>query len=718
MLACPLKSHDEPFFFSDTREILCKDESEQVLRATVAAMICSKGHFLSAAQGTDGSPLSAKETLEVLDFSKRCLMPWIGIRYALWAVKHSKDLRLLLGLAARAELFDDIELGSEEANWRQVVELTLPSLAAVVEEARKLPEFSCMSVQTLKKVVMCISDGEWSKEQSVDVPVSGTGDKQIELSLPMQGGQGALHLCFERLYQQIRTYVQGTTMENAFITWGVWATDMRLSIISIAREGENQEEVVAMNYVNPRIPLHACTLPARCEHGDPPAYKLVCKIQATELHRKCLALVGFFEGKLGTAQGKASLKALKDVWRYFRDFPDLAELLRKYICRNFDAICVFSAFMDDLSYNELESIISDDNNLVVTYEVCALQALICWARNRSTQAAGLKVGDVVRLKLACSQHSDLQGIDCVVKNVGAQTVEIQQACGSGESQASSVQGFEIGTKYVYDAGQTAFIRLLKHVRVGSIPFSHMEIFLQPDSWFYASKIEQFHATLELMMDFQIGKAPIEILGKQAKSRKNNVKQQFPQLTSHYVTRLLLRQVQRADGLANEKKELECVNKELVAKCQQQQEQIQQSKTKITLQQQQLNAEGNQKQLHLQQLEQEIAQLKAEREKTLERTTSSIANYNPQQTQTSLQTADQLQQLIANLTPEQLEAHAAEKRSAVALALCNSARNRDGTLHAGEASSRDATRGSKRKSESQKAEIPASKKQKKPNKEGK
>ncbi len=98
------------FFFAGTREIMCKEPSE-VLRAVITAMLYTKKHFLSA---EDDSTVKAEQTIDILRFSKRCLMPWIGIGYALRAVKSTTDLRLLLELLKMEDFVLDMDLKDDE----------------------------------------------------------------------------------------------------------------------------------------------------------------------------------------------------------------------------------------------------------------------------------------------------------------------------------------------------------------------------------------------------------------------------------------------------------------------------------------------------------------------------------------------------------------------------------------------------------------------------
>ncbi len=650
-------------------------------------MICSKDHFLSRIEDTDVSPLSTEETLEILDFSKRCLMPWIGIRYALWAVKHSKDTRALVGLAARAELFDDIDLGSEDGNWRRVVDQVVQSLADAILEATRLPDFARMSLHTLQKIIELIGDGEWSKKHSIEVAAARTGEEDTFNSSPVPG----LTLRLQCSGQRINIYaLESSGMSDHFRVWAVKLILMRLSVTAVAREGENQRDVVAITNFFEHSRVYSRFFTERFEHGNPPAYKFRIKVQISKIHLQCLALVSFYAGTQGIARDRASLL---HVWRYFRNLEcaELIEIARKFMCMHFGSIQYDQGF-EELTYDEIESIISDDNYLEDVYEVFVLRFLIGWAKHQSLQACTVIKGDVVRLRSDCREHSDLQGRDCLVKNVSGNTLTIKHIC------SSSAQVFEVDKQHVYDAGQYAFIKLLRHVRMGSMCVSDLNFILRDLR--YVNKIPEFRESLKRMIDVQIGNKSAYILGVQAGPRKTCTKQ--PRGRSEYadITKLLWYVIDDAEkeavGLVQERKEHEKRIKELVDNCTQHQQVINN-----------LNAKCKQEQQQLRQVQGETAQHKPERGQKQQCIEGSDADRRQTQAHSSRQPADQLQLLIASMTPEQLEALAAEKRSAVVLA-----RSTSSTDHAAEASA-SATRGSKRKQVSQKAESQESKKQRNP-----
>jgi hypothetical protein len=369
--------------------------------------------------------------------------------------------------------------------------------------------------------------------------------------------------------------------------------------------------------------------------------------------------VSFYAGKHGISPEKV---LLMHVWRYFRNLEcaELIEIVRKSMCMNFGAVHFHRDFKQ-LTYVEIESIISEDKYLEDVYEEYVLQSLIRWARHQSMQAQTLRKGDLVQLRSDCTEHSDLLRRDCLVKNVNGNTLTIQCMC------SRSAQLFEVDKQHVYDAGQYAFIKLLRHVRIGSMRISILNIFLDLGDLRYVNKIPEFRESLKRMIDVQIGKSRANILGAQARPRKTCTKYGGA-ATSEDITELLWKVMdeaeKEADGLVRKRNEHEKKIKELVDKCDQQQQ--------------------------------------------------VIDNFNTEPSQTHSQTSqrpvDPLQLLIAPMTPEQLEALAAEKRRAMVLAC--SASSTGSTDHAAEASA-SATRGSKRKQVSQKAEGQASKRQKKP-----
>ena len=98
-----------------------------MVRQAMAAMLLTMDIFLAAC---DNMTMTSKEALGILAFSKRCLMPWIGIGYALCAASASKDAGMLLAIVARAGLFDDMQLQESEATyWRRALGLATQGLS-------------------------------------------------------------------------------------------------------------------------------------------------------------------------------------------------------------------------------------------------------------------------------------------------------------------------------------------------------------------------------------------------------------------------------------------------------------------------------------------------------------------------------------------------------------------------------------------------------------
>ncbi len=404
------------------------NESTEVLRATLSAMLCTRDLFLSS---DDGSPVRTEDTLEILHFSKRCLMPWIGIGYALRAVRGttSTDAQLLLGLISLADLFDDMELEGDEAVWQRILDIAIQGVARMVVEARMLPAFSQISLEALEKIVQNIKDDAWSEELEFNFPA-----KEIYMYPTLSSNKKGFSLGIDRdcVIPSIDRRIMPSPIKRGHLQFSF----MRIGITQVAREGKNYVLDMPLanllrykdSYESPGYPFDKSQ---RFEHSDPPAYRFRFKHQISKLNKQCLALASFCAFQLGIAPEEASLE---DVWRYFRKLncTDLAEVLRQCICASFQTIHqemrypgrYRDEFFRKLSYDELESLVSAQDICHVQHEIIVLQVLIDWAMQQSKHAGAPHphLGDVVLVREAVEEDCSIEDSQFVVQKIEGCTV--------------------------------------------------------------------------------------------------------------------------------------------------------------------------------------------------------------------------------------------------------------------------------------------------------
>jgi hypothetical protein len=507
--------------------------SADVLRAVIAAMLHTRELFMSE---TENSCARAEEVFETLDFSKRCLMPWVGIGYALRAVNASHNATMLLGLVLREDMFHDMDLKGDEVAWRRVLDLAARGLARVAADARSLSGFSDMSVDILEKFVDCIEDDEWSEELEASFPVrrrhefipwnsplrkdmfSRTNGKGVRLYNVYLGGTGVI------LDQEATSGLVRIGEVTVLLT--------SLSIINMASHGDNEPLITPMDVClsTPKgdpstVSSSSLSLAGfssleeeRFHHGNPPVHKFLFKNQINKLHMQACALVTFYAGKLGTAPEQVSIEV---VWRFFRDLkrPNLADIVRRYICVSALQItdADMKSFFQRLTEHELESIMSGEGNLPRYCEGKILRSLVEWAMHKSKQ--GFQIGDVVRVHHD-ADLVDWDGQDCIVTTELDEDYKfslrlVQANSDPSEGGDSSQQDIRTAYRsYVYDPGQSAFIRLFHHVKIGCLRVSYLPCLLGAEGFLYAYALPCFKEMIDKLIDVQTGRAQAGILGLQ------------------------------------------------------------------------------------------------------------------------------------------------------------------------------------------------------------
>ncbi len=245
-------------------------------------------------------------------------------------------------------MFQDMELhGDDEAAWQRMLDLAAKRIARLIDTARRLPEFSDMSVETLEKVVACIVDDDWSEELEVSLPAGRGPSKPCKTPCTAQGVYLVKSWCCSQIRGSIDTKVMPDVFRLISRSRGHNFAFVSLHITQLACKGENKNISLPKEVMITGSTSHTAAFDydesEHLMHGDPPMLKFIVKNQITKLHKQCQALLSFCAGNRGTVSSKET--QLVDVWRYFCDTKrqNLANVLRKAICLSFqivyDGIC-------------------------------------------------------------------------------------------------------------------------------------------------------------------------------------------------------------------------------------------------------------------------------------------------------------------------------------------------------------------------------------------
>jgi hypothetical protein len=401
---------------SGTRTVTFDDIPADAIRSIIASMMVSKQHCRSPAANQIFKKMAPADVFGLLDFSSRLLMPWAGIAFVREAVRDSKDAAFLCKIACKMVGFDGTD---EEAAWKEVVDLVCQRMALVVEEAAALPEFGLMSMETLKRVVRYIADGEWSEEIVYHVP-RGSQEDHVKSKVNSQG----FYLYVEggqKLPQNVQKFgfhidLHSTASQNAKTLSSRVLIIADSEIKAKAREGNNFEETDLNRAYDAnlrsgwgRSKFFLSPDEERFRHNN--FYYLLFRTRTSKLQRQYLALIKYYEktsGNLPPAVGSSKLQSvLLDAWRYYSKAgqDNLALVLRDYVCRIFKRVLNFTReFFRALTCSELDSVLAQDLLYTSRKEVHVLKVAIDWARHKSSDAGSLKVGDEVRVRQQCAKY--------------------------------------------------------------------------------------------------------------------------------------------------------------------------------------------------------------------------------------------------------------------------------------------------------------------------
>jgi hypothetical protein len=502
-----------------TREIVFEDTSAEALRVIIVAM-SMRQHFLPPSEHGSWN-LTVEHTFEVLEFSKRIMMPYIGVRAALRAAKSNpRDARLLLGLILRSDMFDKTELEGEAEHWKWALDLAFRGAAEHIGAVSLLPEYGGLSNEKLDQIIAHVQDEAWSDERElVTAAYAKDADKlgATEVAANANGTSFRVERADDRgLALLARTDPTRAQVDHTALTvdfGGMAFVVMDLSLVAMERNGANlvciSQQAVPTNYREPCVRFPKCHL-KRFEHGSPPTYKLMLKSRVTALHKQCLALVRHYAAVKGVSADSVSIL---HVWRHFSQLGSLktSDTFARFLSKGFlQIICGQPTFFERLSFQELDSIISLDD-FFWGKDVNILKAVIVWAMHTSREAdspmiGGLRAGDRVRVRPEC-EHAAWREADCDVVKVEASVVHVQRPRGEGAGSQSgqAYETLQVPAGHLYDVGQAGLIRLLKHVGLGSVPFTDLGSDLEVDQLLYALRIPYFKDIMDHMIDVQTGK---------------------------------------------------------------------------------------------------------------------------------------------------------------------------------------------------------------------
>ncbi len=445
-------------------------------------------------------------------------MPWAGIPYVREAVRDSTDIDFLCQVASKRAMFDGTD---EEAEWKEVVNLVFHRIAQIVEEAAASPEFGSLSMEMLERVVGYIADGEWSEETVYDRPCRSKDGKMTQSDLNSHG--------FNMLSRDsdARLLFLGVMCKDADKPYALALSSSLLVVADIhIRAGLSGCE--SLDFFAPNIPFNAtkksvyrvdklsCDEKERCFTQDN-SCKISFRTRASKIQKQCLALVWYYEKTSGNVPSVPASNqqhwALLDAWRYYSKagFENLASILRDYICIIFHEVKTCAPkFFRAFTCSELDSVLAQDNLYTNDEEVHVLKVALDWARQRSSDAGSLKVGDEVRVKQQCIKYEAWRGADCVVKKLlpSGRTVLVEQRI--GRQSSLQIQKARICCEDVHDAAATGMLRLLARVRHAFVPLLELRKELSNADMLFASKHKCFGEMVHSMTKIEMVKSTAKV----------------------------------------------------------------------------------------------------------------------------------------------------------------------------------------------------------------
>jgi hypothetical protein len=432
-------------------------------------------------------------------------MPWAGASYARAAAEDCKDAAILVKLASKNAAFYGTDA---KAQWAGVVDLAAQRLALVIEEAVLIPGFQDIAANTLGSIIECIDDGEWAQEEWLHVMQSLCGEQESAVNphgfflrvseLP--------HRCVEGY-----VYMSEPCVSHHFLSLGDARTlTITLEVTATQNSGQKYSFTeadfafeVSSTYA---VPIQFST-PAG---SDTISWSM--KTRLTKIHRRCLALAGFYAHATGTALETVQLQ---HAWRHAVScgVPNSTEAFVQLFSRGFSIMKLHHFHVFHAS--ELERIISQDSLKTKNKngEITVLKVVIGWARNKSQ---AYNVGDEVRVKPdeADLSMTDWAESDCVVKsvsNAGSDTFVLVER-GKGEER-------EFSSAQLRDPGETGFLRMLPHVRCGYLKAVELRTGLSNEDIFYASKFECYRKTVKNLVQQRSGRRVGYIYEEHGKPRE-------------------------------------------------------------------------------------------------------------------------------------------------------------------------------------------------------
>jgi hypothetical protein len=489
------------------RQVIFDDTPAKVVHTIAACMHVAQENQWAVDEMKLFHGLDLEHVLQIIDFSIRVLMPWIGTACAQAAVKSACDADLLLGLLTKKSKFVETD---EADNWIEIEEIALSKLGGCLDKALQSPRFAKISLDQIHEIFDHVTDIQ-SEEVTFEIPC--TSNKVSLQSL--RNSHGFFMELADAKIGRNQIPSKGHHGGSFPHTLKIGSLPTARATWALTRESNGEyvhkKEAWPCAFGNTGVSLE---IPSDSAHSDDAHFKVSFKTVLRRNHLQCAALMCFYASSQGINLQNATVE---DTWRYFEESGEKysAGFLREYLGRFFSVLHNrMPGFYGTLTCMELESIISFAELNVGSTEKRVLQVVIDWAKNKSMRVNRFNIGDMVRLRPAYTQAVSSNGCDdCVVD-----AIHDSPPCLLLRKLGVSIK-VELG--HVYDPAETAMMRLLPHVRCGFLPIKDLRTTLNEESIIFASKISCYRHMVKTMVELAVGTRSLSSLGVQGTPRSKS-----------------------------------------------------------------------------------------------------------------------------------------------------------------------------------------------------
>jgi hypothetical protein len=411
-----------------TREVLFKDVSADFLQAVIKGIIATKQARKHLCHVKLLDDMNAKNVSELINFSLRLLMPWIGLCCAHYAVVYAEDISLVIALVTWEPAFLD---AGDEQYWRDVVKAASAKIADNITRAAACPQFAQIPMHVLEKVVSAIDD---CSQTGSDVFIKDTHTiplvDNVGKSMPNAHGH---YLTLRKTPQnELAIYVHmDQSASDRFFKIGKDRVSMAQAIVTV--KPMNGYDIYGDLVEERRLYLEGATL-GNCVStgwsqavdayeidffvlGDYIAFEVCLESCIPVLEKKLMVMRALYAcvncivlpGEHGGDVEVLSKQCMGEMWRSFRssDHKLCAEACKELLCRSFVS-CHYSngahfpfSFWPLLTLSDVEEIISDQELCTDGKEVYVLKSVIQWAAARCNRKFRLGLGQEVLVRPKC-----------------------------------------------------------------------------------------------------------------------------------------------------------------------------------------------------------------------------------------------------------------------------------------------------------------------------